>query len=207
MAFTVSCLKHTAGEVRDVGRRLIVWLYQRGDKRRVRSALPPDTSKIRQKNQLYKMIFEEFDRIDGKRSVTAKQTRFQSDSEAQQIAQLRKQNVELQKMLQNKQASTVGGQPKASKLVAPRSYRLNKKSNSLDGNETQSMHGGLTEAPYASFMTEKSLLRLRAASNLDEAPMPDPMDDRQVFKNNPKIYFIARVKKIRLTYLFAIFKQ
>lgn len=189
LAFTVSCLKNTTGEVRDVGRRLIVWLYQRGDKQRVRSALPPDTQKIRQKNQLYKMIFEEFDRIDGKLPGINKQTRFQGDTEAQQLVELKRQNAELQKILQNKQQpqqfspvqAVAAGQSKQSRLIAPRSYKLNNKRNNFDGNENQRTQSVSGDAPYATFKTEQSQSMVRTMSYQDMAPMADPMDDRYVF--------------------------
>lgn len=134
------------------------------------------------------MIFEEFDRIDGKPPTINKHARFQNDAEAQQIAQLRRQNAELHKLLQNKQqpqqssSLQTTGQPKKSKLLAPRSYKLHKKSNSFDSSENQRSHSVLMDAPYATFMTEKSQLRLRAMSNQDDALMPDPLDDRYIFQ-------------------------
>ncbi|XP_077998414.1 centrosomal protein of 104 kDa-like [Glandiceps talaboti] len=66
MKFCVNGLEHTAGEVRDGSVQIIYALYRmKGDE--VRDYLPPDEPSTR-KNTLYRQIFEEFDKIDGKPS-------------------------------------------------------------------------------------------------------------------------------------------
>lgn len=68
--FAISCLSHTSGDVRDVGVRMLVHLYKNGDRKSIRSYLPKDNPRLRQKSQLYKNIFETFEDIDKKKIST-----------------------------------------------------------------------------------------------------------------------------------------
>ena len=64
MNFCNAAIEHHAGEVREQAEKIIVHLY-RDVGSQVKEYLPPDDEKTR-KNVLYKQMFEEFDKIDGK---------------------------------------------------------------------------------------------------------------------------------------------
>ena len=66
MRFCTQAIRHTAGEVRERAERIIVALYKDVGQP-VKEFLPPDDEKVR-RNMLYKLLFEAFDRIDGKPS-------------------------------------------------------------------------------------------------------------------------------------------
>lgn len=66
MGFCTVALQHTAGEVREVSERIIKQLY-RDVGAPVKSYLPVDDEKTR-KNTLWRMLFEYFDKVDGKPS-------------------------------------------------------------------------------------------------------------------------------------------
>ena len=63
-AFAVVCLEHTDAQVRDYGRRLVVFVYEREPHDVVRHALPRP-SKATLKNPAMRGVFNELDRIDG----------------------------------------------------------------------------------------------------------------------------------------------
>ncbi|KAK7477381.1 hypothetical protein BaRGS_00031357 [Batillaria attramentaria] len=68
MGFCTVALQHNAGEVREVTERIIKQLY-RDVGAPVKNFLPPDDEKTR-KNTLWRMLFEYFDKVDGKPSKT-----------------------------------------------------------------------------------------------------------------------------------------
>ena len=65
MGFCTTAIQHNSGDVREKAERIIVALYRDGAP--VKDFLPPDDEKTR-KNVLYKLLFEAFDKIDGKPS-------------------------------------------------------------------------------------------------------------------------------------------
>ncbi|XP_070562065.1 centrosomal protein of 104 kDa-like isoform X2 [Ptychodera flava] len=99
MKFCVNALEHTAGEVRDGAVRIILELYRmKGDE--VRDYLPPDEPATR-KNTLYKQIFQEFDRIDGKPSeaeLKSQQKAAQKADQEKKKAQIDALQAELQQL-------------------------------------------------------------------------------------------------------------
>ena len=66
MAFCMQALNHNAGEVREVSERIIKQLY-RDHGAKVKTYLPPDDEKTR-KNTMWRLLFEFFDKVDGKPS-------------------------------------------------------------------------------------------------------------------------------------------
>ena len=66
MGFCTVALNHNAGEVREVVERIIKQLY-RDHGAPVKNYLPTDDEKTR-KNTLWRMLFEYFDKVDGKPS-------------------------------------------------------------------------------------------------------------------------------------------
>lgn len=66
MRFSVQALQHNSGEVREVAERIIKKLYKEVGAP-IKDYLPPDDEKTR-KNTLYRMLFEHFDKVDGKPS-------------------------------------------------------------------------------------------------------------------------------------------
>ncbi|XP_074654970.1 centrosomal protein of 104 kDa-like [Tubulanus polymorphus] len=66
MKYCMQAIEHTAGEVREEAERIIVALYKEVGEP-VKDYLPPDDDRTR-KNVLYRLLFEAFDKIDGKPS-------------------------------------------------------------------------------------------------------------------------------------------
>lgn len=74
MKFCTAALQHNAGEVREASERIIKALY-RDVRAPVKEYLPSDNEKTR-KNTLYRMLFEYFDKVDGKPSKSDMKVRY-----------------------------------------------------------------------------------------------------------------------------------
>ena len=66
MNFCVVALQHTSADVRQVAERIIKALYREVGQP-VKEYLPPDDDKSR-KNTMWRLLFEYFDKVDGKPS-------------------------------------------------------------------------------------------------------------------------------------------
>ncbi|KAL8583520.1 hypothetical protein ACOMHN_054836 [Nucella lapillus] len=111
MGFCTVALNHNAGEVRDVAERIIKQLY-RDHGAPVKNYLPPDDDKAR-KNTLWRMLFEYFDKVDGKPSKNdLKKQKAEDEAKKQaEINALQKQLAELRQMNNAKEAEKENAKP------------------------------------------------------------------------------------------------
>ncbi|KAI6219244.1 UVR domain-containing protein [Aphelenchoides besseyi] len=85
--FALECLNHTDAKVRDYGQKLVLSIYERGDRDEVRMSLPRRTGAV--KNGALRNLLNDLDAIDGRNGLSTKQnlnTRFESDGLRNQTA-------------------------------------------------------------------------------------------------------------------------
>ncbi|XP_025081009.1 centrosomal protein of 104 kDa-like isoform X2 [Pomacea canaliculata] len=118
MGFCTVALQHTAGEVREVSERIIKQLY-RDVGAPVKSYLPVDDEKTR-KNTLWRMLFEYFDKVDGKPSkADIKKHKAEEEAKKQaEIEALQKQLNELKQLTAAKEGGKDGPKPQKKKPEA-----------------------------------------------------------------------------------------
>nr|KAG5692452.1 hypothetical protein BaRGS_010162 [Batillaria attramentaria] len=120
MGFCTVALQHNAGEVREVTERIIKQLY-RDVGAPVKNFLPPDDEKTR-KNTLWRMLFEYFDKVDGKPSKTDLKKQ-KAEEEAKKQAEIDALQKQLQELRQLNAAKEAGKEePKQSKVVEIATY-------------------------------------------------------------------------------------
>lgn len=66
--FALECLTHTDKGVRDYGRKIVVFLYEREDHQQVRSALPKGNSA--KKIPAVRNLLDDLDKMDNQLSIT-----------------------------------------------------------------------------------------------------------------------------------------
>ncbi|XP_064610541.1 centrosomal protein of 104 kDa-like isoform X2 [Liolophura sinensis] len=95
MRFSVQALQHNSGEVREASERIIKKLYKEVGAP-IKDYLPPDDEKTR-KNTLYRMLFEYFDKVDGKPSKSDFK-KSKAEIEAKKQAEIEELQIQLQKL-------------------------------------------------------------------------------------------------------------
>ncbi|XP_076451911.1 centrosomal protein of 104 kDa-like isoform X2 [Babylonia areolata] len=115
MGFCTVALNHNAGEVRDVAERIIKQLYK-DHGAPVKNYLPPDDEKTR-KNTLWRMLFEYFDKVDGKPSKSdLKRQKAEEEAKKQaEINALQKQLADLRQLNNTKEAEKENAKPSKKK--------------------------------------------------------------------------------------------
>ena len=119
MGFVAPALSHTSSDVRDVAIRITLMMYKEsGDP--VRKFLPKDEPALRKKHLIWKKIFEEFDRIDGK-PVGVPPSMSSDDQKALQVKALKAELAKLREMAANQNVE-IGeqGKPEAKNKKKPK---------------------------------------------------------------------------------------
>lgn len=102
MSFCMPALEHIAGSVRDATSQLIYQIY-RLDRETVKNYLPPDEPSTR-RNLLYRNIFDQLDRIDGKPTqaeLKAQREREAKEAEKKKQAEIQELQAQVQFLRQN----------------------------------------------------------------------------------------------------------
>lgn len=111
MGFCTVALNHNAGEVREVTERIVKLLY-RDHGAPVKAFLPQDDEKTR-KNTMWRLLFEYFDKVDGKPTKTdiKKQKANEEARKQAEIDALQKQLQELRQVTNQKEAEKENAKP------------------------------------------------------------------------------------------------
>uniref|UniRef100_A0A914XAP4 UVR domain-containing protein n=1 Tax=Plectus sambesii TaxID=2011161 RepID=A0A914XAP4_9BILA len=174
--FAVSCLMHTDVEVRNTGKKLIIYMYKKGDKGVVRSHLPPYSSNVVHKNPLFRTLYDELDKIDGS-GLNDSQRRSSSSTRNTASRQSRRNEVELLRAENRQMRNTLSRSASEMTMSVAASGARNRRGSvserprSAKPSEQRSRRGSISERPRSAKPSEQNKRRNSMTDELDRMCM------------------------------------